>query len=1190
MRQLDFRLAPAIVALFLILIGSQTGMAQTTTGEIRGTVTDVNGSAVAGASVIARNQGTNVENRTTTTGEGVYAIPNLIPGRYSIIVESPGFKRSITTDVSVNLGQITTVDVVLQPGGVQESVTVTAGAEVLLQRDQSQLSTTIESRRMAELPVNVAGAGLDVVALSVPGVFPGFGNVNSNGITLSVNGQRARSNNFTIDGMDNNDLSIGGPSFFIDNADLVGELQIITNNFSAQYGRNQGAIVNYVTKSGTNEFHGSAFVFRRDRAVLDSLNNIERRSGQLNPPRLKYTVLGGTLGGPIIRDRAFFFVSFQKILSQAFSQLRTTSLAILPQEFPRLLQAFPNNPAIQAYVNYSAFALTRLGEVRPRSDRPIETVVLGGQSFQAAAVERLFSSPYEENLPTIRGDVNLTNKDKISARYLFQKGTGINALGTVGGFFGDQPAQSKNFGASYIRQVSNTSFNEFRFAYQSLFVKFGGGCDESLLECIPDPSNIGKAFTNITFTGIRGTTTGQSLLAVGPATNLPQGRIVTTYQFADNFSFTFGRHSLMAGVDIRHLTNTVPFLPNINGAFSFNTADRLIANNPAQVVVAVGPDTISYKENDYYFFFQDDWKVRDNLTLNLGIRYELPDQPINTLHDLTVARESDPNQAIWRQSLPLTVRTIPFIPRDKNNWAPRFGFAWTPRFGSGLLHKLVGEEATVIRGGYGIAYDPSFYNIMLNISTASPVVFLQTITNPAGSPIFPLPSANPTGDVVRNFAQSRGLVQRNTFDPRFFTQTIVASNFHSPYSQQFSLGIQRQIDRNNAFEIRYVGTRGVGLFQTVNRNPDISRLYNGFSVTIGNTTFNFPAFRQFIPQGITPLTCTDNPNTPDNEGVCNGRILQQGLLRSRENTAQSTYHSLQTYYNGRLFNQLNLTVSYTWSKALDNASEIFAFGEQATSQNPFDLNKLEKSISGFDRRHALSLSYIWELPFFREQRGFIGQTLGGWQISGTYFLGSGRPFTASQQLNSLLGTRSYVDNTFNLTFFGNWDNVRPFTGNPKADPRSAAITDIDAALRGLTNGYVPSPTGFYSLNAFNQGRGAVPVSINDVRFIINGPGAAMRFGTPFGTEPRNSLRGPILNQLNLSIFKTFAIPENIKLQLRLEMFNALNHPNPGAGTASGDSIPPGNGLFVDFAGSTFNERGEFTYARRIIQLGMRLIF
>jgi hypothetical protein len=168
--------------------------------------------------------------------------------------------------------------------------------------------------------------------------------------------------------------------------------------------------------------------------------------------------------------------------------------------------------------------------------------------------------------------------------------------------------------------------------------------------------------------------------------------------------------------------------------------------------------------------------------------------------------------------------------------------------------------------------------------------------------------------------------------------------------------------------------------------------------------------------------------------------------------------------------------------------------------------------------------------------------------------------------------------------------VRPFTGNPKADPRSAAITDIDAALRGLTNGYIPSPTGFYSLNAFNQGRGAVPVSINDVRFIINGPGAAMRFGTPFGTEPRNSLRGPITNQLNLSIFKTFTIPESIKLQLRLEMFNALNHPNPGAGTASGDSIPPGNGLFVDFAGSTFNERGEFTYARRIIQLGMRLIF
>src|SRR5205085_4604404 len=219
----------------------------------------------------------------------------------------------------------------------------------------------------------------------------------------------------------------------------------------------------------------------------------------------------------------------------------------------------------------------------------------------------------------------------------------------------------------------------------------------------------------------------------------------------------------------------------------------------------------------------------------------------------------------------------------------RVGFAYSPHWGSGGVgHFLFGDnDATVIRGGYSIAYDPAFYNILLNVSTSTPNVFNNTINNNSSltAPLFRLP-ANPTGDVVRSALGS--FIQTNTFDPRFFNQTIVSPNFHSPYSQQWSLTFQRQINRNSLFDIRYVGNHGIGLFQSLNRNPRIDNLFNGFtSAGFGGTTFTFPGFPNLVPSGITPLSCTDVAGTPDNEGACNGRVLPQGLLRSSEYTGSS---------------------------------------------------------------------------------------------------------------------------------------------------------------------------------------------------------------------------------------------------------------------------------------------------------------
>jgi outer membrane receptor protein involved in Fe transport len=1191
----------AAVVVF-ILGGALQTLGQATTGTLRGRVLDPNGAVVPGATVVAKNEATGVNSPTfTTSDEGGFVITNLLPGTYSVTVSTAtGFKTKTISAIDVRLGLDTEVRIELEVGSAQETVTVTASSEELVQTT-SEISSNFESRKVTDLPSNAAGGGIDTLALSVPGVTPGFGNVNSNGTTLSVNGNRARSNNFSIDGTDNNDLSIGGPSYFVSNTELVGEFQIITNNYSAQYGRNQGAIVNIVTKGGTNEFSGSAFIYHRNASEFDAMDNLERRDpNRSKKDKFISNVFGGTFGGPIIKNRAFFFGSYQGIRQAQNFTSRGANLAILPSEFTRLRAAFPGNAAIQALTSQGAFALSNFGNVRPRSDRDVELVcisatpatncVLGGNEtgfFRAAYPEREFAIPFEQDEFSLRGDVNLTSRDNLTIRYLWQDSVAVNNLGGSNGFTGDIPATSKNLSGFYTRQISSRIVNNFQATFQQLSVLFGGGCTDPLTGCIPDPSEIGNSYASIVFSGLRGVNplppaqrrnNGTTVQTLGGATNLPQGRVVDVYQFSDKVSWTAGNHTILFGADVRYLKNSVPFLPNINGVFRFTSVDSVVTNTPASITLAAGEPTIDYKQYDQFYFFQDDWRVFPNLTLNLGLRYEYSGQPINRLNEITLARESDPNTALYRQNLPIEARTVPAIPSDKNNIAPRLGFAWSPDLsGSGFGRLLFGEkDATVIRGGYSIAYDPVFYNILLNISTSAPTVFLDTLT---GANVVPLP-ANPLGSAVRQAASSR--LARNTFDPRFLSQTTVTSDFHSPYAIQFSLGVQRQINSSNVFEIRYVGNRGKDLFQSVNGNPLYSNLYNGF--TAGG--FTFPSFRSLLPSDTpAPQSCVNNPATPDNEAACNGRLLPgRGLLRVRTNSGESQYDSMQTRYNGRFLNKnLIFGASYTFSKAIDNASEIFSFGESAFAQNPFDVKEGERSLSGFDRRHSFSANFIYEVPFFKSQQGFVGKLLGGFQINGVYNLASGRPYTPSMFCNAFCGLPSYQDNGFAQTFIG-FDNFRPFVGNPKAPITAAGISQIDASfIYGVP---VANPNGFYSLSELNNGN-VVAVTQNDVRYIFNGPGAARIFGTPFGNAPRNGERGPKLNQLNMGLFKTTNITEKFKIQLRLEAFNVLNQPNAGFGVAAGSTLPD---TFLENGGVTFADFGEVALSSRAVQFGLRIIF
>lgn len=1253
-RRLGSALMLVLAASALVLVSSLSVFAQATTGTLRGTVTDPNGGVVAGATVTAKNQGTGVSSPTTTNGEGDYAIPNLLPGQYTVTVENAGFSKKAVTDVAVGIGQITNVAVALTVGTPAEIVTVTsAGEELALKRDESQISTTFESRKVNDLPSNGAGGGIDTLALLAPGVVSNrSGGTNTNGTGLSVNGNRGRSNNFQIDGADNNDLSVAGPALFVDFQDAVQEFQVITNNFSAQFGRNQGAIVNIVGKSGTNDFHGTTFLFHQDAKHLNTVDNILRRSGQLeNDPNL-YNVYGGTFGGhfPLPRfgeggrslisgkDRFFFFGGYQAIRNPASSTGSSTSLGILPGEFARLQQSFPNavtntialfspwaipgaqlnsfvaGTPIQTKFNLSAptgcakaIAVSAtpaagcgsyITFINPATNSPFltggpyDTLNFGTAAapnlFQAAQYQRTVPVSYNEDYFTVRLDFRVTNKDSVSARYINQLSANKNSLaGPSSGFNGDIPAGSKHLGLSWTRNISNRLVNEARVSYQRIRVEFGGGCDPKTAGCIPGPANIDIALANIAFPVALGITKTNNMPTIGPATNLPQGRVGKVYQYADNLNWTLGKHSLILGAEYKYLNTLVPFLPNFNGSFSYNSLTRIQNNAPSAVSITLGDPLLPFKERDQYYFLQDDFKIKSNLTLNLGVRYEYTGQPINTLHDISVARESNAATAFFNPALPVSARSVPAIPADKNNFMPRLGFAYTPHF----WKKLFGEDATVFRGGFSYAYDLAYYNILLNVQNGAP--FSVALTVPTSA----LPTSNspaalpfsPFGNVVRSAASA--ILPKGVLNPIYLAQTVVSPDFHSPFSRQFSFGMQRQLGRKHVAEVRYVGTQGRDLFQNVNGNffikPLVAGIPNWFGLVNPATGLgvNMPSFANLLPAGTTFQTCVDNPATLDREDACNQRQFPQGGLTIRTNTASSDYHSLQSRYNGRFFkDSISMGMSYTWSKTIDDASEIFAESDvlSPNAQNPFCLHTCERSLSALDRPHVFSANFIYDLPYFKGQKGIVGHVLGGWQLNGTYILTSGATFTPGQTANGSYG----LGNTY-LT-----SGDRPFVTNAAVDRRLVGINALDAYV--LFNACTTFPTNinaFLSLNAINgAGNCSVNVSPNAVHYVFNGPNAARVFGTPFGNSTRNSQRGPIFNQLNMSVFKNIKIRERLTVQLRGEAFNVLNHPNPGFGVERGGYLPSIN---VNTAGSptgAFGDNGEIELANRIVQVGVKIIF
>jgi Carboxypeptidase regulatory-like domain len=1131
------------VTLALVLCIPSVG--QVIKGSISGSVVDPQGAVVSGAQVKAKNVETGVVITTTTDSAGLFRL-NLLPvGTYSVEVASQGFKTASSNGVLVGAGRDTGLGSIhMSVGEASTTVEVTAEAP-LIETTQSQISSTFSGQTLSTFAGIQENQGLDRLALFVPGVVAtrsdNFSNTNGGG--FSSNGLRGRNNDQEIDGQNNNDNSVGGPALFVSNTNFVQQYVIVTNNFGPEYGRNAGSVVNIITKSGTNAWHGSVFGTEYS-SFLNALSNSQKNSNKpgvfpatplTGPPRSNEEFSGGTIGGPIMKNKWFVFGGFDNDLFSGSGVFQSASNTPTPAGLATLAGCFPTGTPAAQIALLQKFGPYGISAGNPTVRGTPTTITVTAASITCPGVQtggliRTLSTPFHGFDFVNRVDGQFGN-DTIMGRYLFNRGNNFNGSDNpVTGYGANVTALSQAVLLSETHNFTSHMVNEVRVGFDRLNVDFGGNNMGNPFE--PKQAGILNALTNVTIQG--------GNLGFGPATNFPQGRLVNTWQAQDNWNYVWGRHSLKSGVNWTYQRSPNTFLPSVNGSYRYSNMNNYVAGTPNRIQIAAGNPVLDFREYDTFLYGGDDWKLSQNLTINLGLTWTYYGNPAQLFTDVTTKRESNSSTALWLQSLPLSVRTNPAVPTVKNSFGPSVGFAYSPQWGGWVT----GHGKTVLRGGYRMLYDPPFYNIFLNVSTASPFGFLQNVT-----PLTFNPPALPNGPNVRT--QLAASIASNTFDPRAQLQTIVDRNFGPDKVHTWSFGFERELTKNAVIEARYAGNHALNLFQTVDGNPFAGLNLPGQHGLLQD-------FPNLVPNAASITPCAATQQSGPGAGTDVGRVAcGVGVVRNRNNGGFSDYHALQAEFRAsNLFKQLTIRSAYTWSKNLDNVSEIFATGSAGNTlfaaQNPFQTGNPERSLSGLNIPHAFTLAVTENLPFFKEQHGWIGHILGGWAFSGSYLLASGQGFTPQQGLGEAVASAlgNYYDRGFINGFVG-IDTARPFYGSRTADPTKVGIFAGDACLLfGVACS--SSATQLISWNSLNTGSTGglltcptcvVNITNNDVRFIINARNSQAIFGSPFGNVPRNALSDAISNRLDASVFKNLKLGERGNFELRMSATNALNHFN-----------------------------------------------
>jgi hypothetical protein len=954
-----------LIAIF-VLLTAVTLMAQTFRGTILGTVTDSSGAVVSGATVKVRNVGTGQERTTTTSADGSYAIPELPIGTYAVTITQAGFQTSVASNVEVNVSTERRVDAQLKAGEVAVKVEVAGDLLPQVETTSAELGGTLTSDTIKDIPVN----GRDYTKLIYlnPGVAgspdqisdsPGsFG-------TFSMNGSRGRANNFLLDGTDmndgfRNDPAINEAGVFGDPAtilpiDAVAELRVLSN-YEAEFGRNSGAVINIVTKSGTNQLHGSVIEFNRTSSV-GGARNFFNTEGSQDP--FHNNQFGGSLGGPIVKDKTFFYFNYE---GQRESGAQAGQSCV-PD--PRQIQAdiggggginggVPTlNPIIGALLARNPWPTPNKPDPLYDSANPVYETGCRVDSDNNIVNNLATSTRFKNRVDSLIGKVdhNFNASNLLTGRYYFGDSDqsfpfAQLAGGLLPGFNTVTPTRVQLVSLSYVKVVNSNQVNEARLGWNR-FVEGFFPEDGSF-----DPSSIGLN-TGVTspfdFGLPKMSVAGFSV--IGATNSVPRARVDSNWHFVDNYSWKSGRHDIKFGYEFRRTTIALTQDNTFRGKFSFGTLSDFLQGIPDGGKIAEGNTRRHTVENNHGFYLQDSFRWTPRLTVNYGVRWDYFGVPSE-------------RSGLFNRYDPAGAGTVnpvgQLYDKDYNNFAPRIG----------LAYDVTGKGKTVIRAGWGLFYDAFAQDIFVGHAPYNCAFCPGAAYTGVGPAAVQTAGANtgvPFASDTPAFSEFSGLSD-------FFG---ASKNLRTPYTQNFNLNVQQQLGKA-VVQVGYVGARGTKLFRFRDINqPGLDQ------ITTEDTAQCLDA-----PSGGPP----GFPNCPilgfDNGGWV-GRAGTYFYVNQEESTASSTYHALQTSLMINSWRGVTSSVNFVWSHSIDNASDSEDFIPNASQPNNSLAPQLERGNSNFDIRRRFSWNFGYDLPKFG---GSWSKVKNGWGINGVLNLQDGQPY------------------------------------------------------------------------------------------------------------------------------------------------------------------------------------------------------
>ncbi|HEX9119714.1 MAG TPA: carboxypeptidase regulatory-like domain-containing protein [Terriglobales bacterium] len=1053
------------LTLAFLLCGAVSLAAQTFRGTILGSVTDISGAVLSGASVAARNTATGQQRTTQTSGDGSYSIPELPIGTYEVTASQAGFQTWVTR-VDVTVASERRVDAQLKPGSVTEKVEVSADLLPQVETTSDTLGTTYIASTIKDLPVN--GRDYQKLIFLTPGISGSPDQITDSpgsfGI-FSMNGARGRSNNFLLDGTDMNDgyrndpaineAGVFGTPATILPVDAIAELRVLSN-FEPEYGRNAGAVINIVTKSGTNKLHGSLIEYFRNNA-LDARNFFNFK-GQ---PQATFqnNQFGGSLGGPIAKNKTFFFVNYEG----QREKVGVVTLACVPDP----TQIAADAAAIPGGINPVIAALL----ARNPWPKPNIAGAVADDTGCHGTPNASLTSPSKNRVDSMiaKIDHNFNAANILTGRYYFGDSQQSFPLaltaggGQLPGFNTDTPTRVQLVSVSFVRVISPTKVNELRFGWNR-FVEDFLAQDRAF-----KPSSIGlNVGTGIPDQGLPiMVVSGFSQLGANQGD--PRGRVDQNYQLLDNFSWKHNSHDVKFGAEFRRTTVSQFFDRYSRGKLTFDNLSDFLSGTIDGGFQYLGNTRRNTYQNGIGFFIQDGWRVTPHFTFNYGMRWDyfgVVGEKNNLLSNITstdLAAGTVTLTQVGSAGLKELYRP------DYRNFAPRASFAWD----------VTGKGKTVVRGGIGMFYDAFSQDFFLGHLPYPPFFAPGPAYNPIGPSqviAFPAVSSIAAGAPVYD-ATTPCLPECDIFS--------VARNVRTPYMENYNINIQQQLANKVTLQVGYVGSQGHRLFRFRDINQPSQAAITASDLANGGVVTD--AYSVPRPFGNNPYGAF--------------YILQQ------ETTAKSNYNALQTSLRVNGWHGVTSILNYVWSRSFDTASDGEDFEPNAAQPNDSTRPNLEYGPSNFDVPHRFTWIFGYELP---KQGGSAQWLKNGWGMNSTLTLQSGQPF----QLNY----------NFQDDFSGSGEGFdRPDVVGPIVFHRS-------------------NPFNYLDMSAF-----AIPCTILPSVVAAAAPTGSAADCVPgtrhFGNMGRNSLRGPAYRDWQLGIYKNFNLSEHAVLQLKVEIYNVLNHPN-----------------------------------------------